>query len=59
VRFLDQPPPFLLFTGKGGVGKTSVAAAGRALLEEDLRSALYRRDRSLPGLLTPRRRCRP
>lgn len=27
MRFLDDPPPFLFFTGKGGVGKTSVACA--------------------------------
>ena len=27
VRFLDQPPRFLFFTGKGGVGKTSIACA--------------------------------
>ena len=26
-RFLENPPPFLFFTGKGGVGKTSVACA--------------------------------
>ena len=27
MRFLENPPPFLFFTGKGGVGKTSVACA--------------------------------
>ena len=27
MRFLDQPPLFLFFTGKGGVGKTSLACA--------------------------------
>ncbi len=27
MRFLDQPPRFLFFTGKGGVGKTSIACA--------------------------------
>lgn len=26
-KFLDQPPRFLFFTGKGGVGKTSLACA--------------------------------
>ena len=26
-RYLDAPPPFLFFTGKGGVGKTSLACA--------------------------------
>jgi arsenite-transporting ATPase len=27
MQFLDKPPPFLFFTGKGGVGKTSLACA--------------------------------
>ncbi|QVL48910.1 MAG: arsenical pump-driving ATPase [Thiocapsa sp.] len=27
MRFLDAPPRFLFFTGKGGVGKTSIACA--------------------------------
>jgi len=27
MRFLNQPPRFLFFTGKGGVGKTSIACA--------------------------------
>ena len=27
MQFLETPPPFLFFTGKGGVGKTSVACA--------------------------------
>jgi arsenite/tail-anchored protein-transporting ATPase len=27
MRFLDAPPRFLFFTGKGGVGKTSLASA--------------------------------
>ena len=27
VNFLDRPPSFLFFTGKGGVGKTSLACA--------------------------------
>lgn len=27
MRFRENPPPFLFFTGKGGVGKTSVACA--------------------------------
>src|SRR3989304_6450833 len=27
MRFLDNPPRFLFFTGKGGVGKTWVACA--------------------------------
>lgn len=27
MQFLDHPPRFLFFTGKGGVGKTSLACA--------------------------------
>jgi len=27
MKFIDQPPRFLFFTGKGGVGKTSIACA--------------------------------
>src|SRR5689334_21008086 len=27
MNFLEQPPRFLFFTGKGGVGKTSIACA--------------------------------
>lgn len=27
MKFLDQPPRYLFFTGKGGVGKTSIACA--------------------------------
>ena len=27
IRFLERPPRFLFFTGKGGVGKTSIACA--------------------------------
>lgn len=32
LRFLEQPPRFLFFTGKGGVGKTSVACATAIML---------------------------
>jgi arsenite-transporting ATPase len=32
MRFLDHPPRFLFFTGKGGVGKTSIACAAAAQL---------------------------
>lgn len=32
MRFLDQPPRFLFFTGKGGVGKTSIACASAVQL---------------------------
>ena len=34
MRFLDQPPRFLFFTGKGGVGKTSLACATAVHLAE-------------------------
>ncbi|MBI1351217.1 MAG: arsenical pump-driving ATPase [Actinomycetales bacterium] len=34
MRFLDNPPPFLFFTGKGGVGKTSIACATAVTLAE-------------------------
>ena len=34
MRFLDDPPRFLFFTGKGGVGKTSVACATAVTLAE-------------------------
>ncbi len=34
LRFLDQAPPFLFFTGKGGVGKTSLACAHAVLLAD-------------------------
>ena len=32
MKFLDQPPRFLFFTGKGGVGKTTLAAVVAAEL---------------------------
>jgi len=35
VKFLDSPPRFLFFTGKGGVGKTSVACAAALHLVRD------------------------
>ncbi|CAN5443507.1 arsenical pump-driving ATPase [soil metagenome] len=34
MQFLDNPPHFLFFTGKGGVGKTSVACATAVTLAE-------------------------
>lgn len=34
MRFLEDPPRFLFFTGKGGVGKTSVACATAVRLAE-------------------------
>ncbi|HLY96237.1 MAG TPA: arsenical pump-driving ATPase, partial [Sideroxyarcus sp.] len=35
MKFLEQPPRFLFFTGKGGVGKTSIACATSIELAED------------------------
>jgi len=32
MKFLDTPPRFLFFTGKGGVGKTSIACATAIIL---------------------------
>lgn len=40
LKFLDQPPRFLFFTGKGGVGKTSVACATAIRLAEVGRKVL-------------------
>lgn len=34
LHFLDHPPSFLFFTGKGGVGKTSLACAHAVLLAD-------------------------
>lgn len=34
MKFLNQPPRFLFFTGKGGVGKTSIACATAIQLAE-------------------------
>jgi len=34
MKFLNQPPRFLFFTGKGGVGKTSIACAAAIHLSE-------------------------
>ncbi|RZL84289.1 MAG: arsenical pump-driving ATPase [Rhodococcus sp. (in: high G+C Gram-positive bacteria)] len=35
MKFLDAPPRFLFFTGKGGVGKTSIACAAAIHLARD------------------------
>src|SRR5512142_813932 len=35
MNFLEQPPRFLFFTGKGGVGKTSIACATAIQLADD------------------------
>ena len=40
MKFLEQPPRFLFFTGKGGVGKTSIACASAIQLAEAGRNVL-------------------
>jgi arsenite-transporting ATPase len=40
MKFLEQPPHFLFFTGKGGVGKTSIACATAIRLTEAGRRVL-------------------
>ena len=40
MRFLDHPPRFLFFTGKGGVGKTSIACAAAVGLADAGRRVL-------------------
>src|SRR5512136_1523744 len=40
MKFLDQPPRFVFFTGKGGVGKTSIACATAIQLAEAGRRVL-------------------
>jgi arsenite/tail-anchored protein-transporting ATPase len=40
MKFLENPPRFLFFTGKGGVGKTSIACATAVQLAGDGRRVL-------------------
>lgn len=40
MKFLERPPRFLFFTGKGGVGKTSIACATAIQLAESGRRVL-------------------
>lgn len=40
MQFLQHPPRFLFFTGKGGVGKTSLACATAVRLAESSRQVL-------------------
>ena len=40
LKFLDQLPRFLFFTGKGGVGKTSIACATAIQLADEGRRVL-------------------
>lgn len=40
MNFIDNPPRFLFFTGKGGVGKTSIACATAIRLAESGRRVL-------------------
>jgi arsenite/tail-anchored protein-transporting ATPase len=35
MNFLISPPRFIFFTGKGGVGKTSIACATAVRLADD------------------------
>ena len=68
LPFLDDPPRFLFFTGKGGVGKTSLACAaadhprpaGQAGPARQHRPRLERRAGLRPhASATPSPRCRP
>ncbi len=40
MQFLEQPPRFLFFTGKGGVGKTSIACATAVTMADAGRKVL-------------------
>jgi TRC40/GET3/ArsA family transport-energizing ATPase len=40
MQFLQDPPPYFLFTGKGGVGKTSLACAAAVALADRGRRVL-------------------
>ncbi|OIQ76253.1 arsenical pump-driving ATPase [mine drainage metagenome] len=40
MKFLERPPRFLFFTGKGGVGKTSIACATAVQLADEGRRVL-------------------
>jgi arsenite-transporting ATPase len=40
MKFLEKPPKFLFFTGKGGVGKTSLACATAVKLADEGRCVL-------------------
>jgi len=52
MNFLQQPPRFLFFTGKGGVGKTSIACAAAVQLAEELAAiGLTRQHLVINGLL--------
>ncbi len=40
MKFLDGAPRFLFFTGKGGVGKTSIACASAVALTREGKKVL-------------------
>ena len=62
TRFLDAPTRFLFFTGKGGVGKTSLACASAiSLADQGKRVLLVSTDpaSNLDEVLVVRLTCHP
>ena len=51
MKFLERPPRFLFFTGKGGVGKTSIACATAINLAGQGRSVLLAAGDTFRGML--------
>jgi len=52
MKFLEQPPRYLFFTGKGGVGKTSIACASAIQLAESGQRVLLNRITAVAPLAT-------